>query len=692
MTNSINTNIAALSAQQNIAIASNAAAENVAQLSSGNRIIKASDDVTALAIGTSLGTQVSALNTAATNATQGTSLLQVADGALAQIQTILQQMQSIASQAQSGSLTNTDRGFLNQQFQALSSEIDNLAGGTSFNGVNLIDGSISGNASINTNAANNASAAPAGGGDFVTLATAVPASGDTMTINGYTVTFTSNAYGTSGASGKVVIGATIGDTVANLAAFLNTSNAAQLANLQFVASATGLSATYTGGKLAGALTFTASANFATPANVSFTSANETIAAAGANGLGAGTYSAAGAASGALLNSPNSSSTNFGSAINVSSVLDNAAFAGGFNQLGTITGSYNGNAGKASFSITIGGIIYSTPDSTLTGATPTTLTFTGHDQFGTASGGSFTLTLAGSSVTSVGSQADANNLASQLNQGLSGVTVYQNRTVTSFQNGALVNNSSGVQVGNLSGFSVNLHASGYTNPQISSVTVTAPGVGSTDAKFTAVINGDTYTSVPGIGNQIGKNTVIGLQDVSNPNNTVSLVTGNVTIAGSLTTALDLSSQANATAVQNALSAAFGLDSANAALSFQVGSTASSTIGVSLGSAHTSALFGGASLDVSNATDAATAATTVGTAISMLTAQRSTVGALESEFNFASAALASSVQNVTAAQSGELDTNIAATSTDFATNQVKLQAGISVLAQANQQLQALLKLIG
>ena len=66
MTNSINTNIAALSAQLNISTASNAAAKNVAQLSSGNRIIQASDDVTALAIGTSLGTQVSALQTAAT--------------------------------------------------------------------------------------------------------------------------------------------------------------------------------------------------------------------------------------------------------------------------------------------------------------------------------------------------------------------------------------------------------------------------------------------------------------------------------------------------------------------------------------------------------------------------------------------------------------------------------------------------
>src|SRR5262249_25385926 len=75
---------------------------------------------------------------------QGTSLLQVADGALSQIQGILQQQQSIAQQAESGQLTDTNRGFLNQQFQALSAEIDSLAGSTTFNGVNLIDGSLSG--------------------------------------------------------------------------------------------------------------------------------------------------------------------------------------------------------------------------------------------------------------------------------------------------------------------------------------------------------------------------------------------------------------------------------------------------------------------------------------------------------------------------------------------------------------------
>ena len=98
-----------------------------------------------------------------------------------------------------------------------------------------------------------------------------------------------------------------------------------------------------------------------------------------------------------------------------------------------------------------------------------------------------------------------------------------------------------------------------------------------------------------------------------------------------------------------------------------------------------------MNVSTAGGAAPASTAVGTALNSVTSTRANVGALEQEFGFAAANLQSSVQNSTAAQSGLLDTDIAGTSTAYATDQVKLQAGIAVLAQANQQLQALLKLI-
>lgn len=140
--NSINTNIAAYSAQGNISRASGNASASIARLSSGNRITKASDDVAALSIGTSLRTGVTTLKTALLNASQGSSLLQVADGALAQLSEILQRQKAIAVQAGSGSLGSAERGFLNQEFQNLTKEIDRITGSTNFNGVTLLNGGL----------------------------------------------------------------------------------------------------------------------------------------------------------------------------------------------------------------------------------------------------------------------------------------------------------------------------------------------------------------------------------------------------------------------------------------------------------------------------------------------------------------------------------------------------------------------
>ncbi len=141
--NSINTNIAAYSAQSNINKASNQASSSIARLSSGERIVRAADDVAALSVGTSLRTNVTTLRQALVNTSQGSSLLQVADGALAQITDILQRQKAIAVQAGAGSLSDSERGFLNQEFQNLTLEIDRLAGQTNFNGVSLLDGSLS---------------------------------------------------------------------------------------------------------------------------------------------------------------------------------------------------------------------------------------------------------------------------------------------------------------------------------------------------------------------------------------------------------------------------------------------------------------------------------------------------------------------------------------------------------------------
>jgi len=154
---------------------------------------------------------------------------------------------------------------------------------------------------------------------------------------------------------------------------------------------------------------------------------------------------------------------------------------------------------------------------------------------------------------------------------------------------------------------------------------------------------------------------------------------------------IDSAEKALAVQSALKTAFGATAGSSALSFQIGAAANDTLSVSIGSAKTSSLYAGKSLNVLTQSAATEASDQLDTALQTVTTLRASVGALQSRFNFASANIQIAVQNQDAARGELLDTDVATESTAYATSQVKLQAGISVLAQANQQLQNLLKLI-
>jgi len=116
------------------------AASSLAKLSAGSRVISAKDDAASLAIGSRLSAQVQALKQASTNATQATSMLQVADGALSKVGDILIRMKTLAVQASSGQLGSTERGMIDTEYQSLLSEIDRISADTTFNGVTLLAG------------------------------------------------------------------------------------------------------------------------------------------------------------------------------------------------------------------------------------------------------------------------------------------------------------------------------------------------------------------------------------------------------------------------------------------------------------------------------------------------------------------------------------------------------------------------
>ena len=136
----VTTNTAANSALRFLNFNSMQSGNSVSKLASGSRIVKASDDAAGLAIGTRLLADVTVLRQSAVNAAQGASVLQVADGGLARIADVLQRMKALAAQSLSGVPSNTERGFIDAEFQELRAEITAISQTTRFNGDSLLDG------------------------------------------------------------------------------------------------------------------------------------------------------------------------------------------------------------------------------------------------------------------------------------------------------------------------------------------------------------------------------------------------------------------------------------------------------------------------------------------------------------------------------------------------------------------------
>ena len=104
--------------------------------------MRASDDAASLAVGTKLKADVNALRQAQVNASHGSSVLQVADGALQQVSDILIRMKALSTQAVSGSISDTERGYLDSEFTELATQLDDIATQTKFNGTALLDGTF----------------------------------------------------------------------------------------------------------------------------------------------------------------------------------------------------------------------------------------------------------------------------------------------------------------------------------------------------------------------------------------------------------------------------------------------------------------------------------------------------------------------------------------------------------------------
>jgi flagellin len=142
MSQSINTNISALTAQRNAAKVSGELSTSMARLSSGLRINGAKDDAAGVAIVERFTSQIRGLNQAARNANDGISLAQTAEGSLGAMSSNLQRIRELAVQSANATNNSTDRKALQQEVSQLASELDRVAKTTQFNGKNLFDGTF----------------------------------------------------------------------------------------------------------------------------------------------------------------------------------------------------------------------------------------------------------------------------------------------------------------------------------------------------------------------------------------------------------------------------------------------------------------------------------------------------------------------------------------------------------------------
>jgi flagellin len=136
----INTNVASMAAQRALSRTSEHQAKHFQRIASGNRITSAGDDAAGLSISENMRAQIRSLGQAHRNANDGISAVQVAEGGLYEISNIVVRLRELSIQAASDTVGDRERGFIDQEFQSLVSEVDRISNVTNFNGTPLLNG------------------------------------------------------------------------------------------------------------------------------------------------------------------------------------------------------------------------------------------------------------------------------------------------------------------------------------------------------------------------------------------------------------------------------------------------------------------------------------------------------------------------------------------------------------------------
>jgi flagellin len=672
-------NIAAIAAENQLNITSNNLQSTLEQLSSGSRINSGADDPAGLAIANGLSANIAALTQSSANATGGIGELQVADGALSQVTTLLNRAVTLATESATGTVSDEQRIALDNEYQSIKTEINSIGSTTNYNGgqvftantleVFLGDGSATGSSQIgvttgtlSANGLNLGGAVAATGtlkqgagaaaiaatdtltgaaptnslaaeGTF-TISLAGPSAGQSVDVGGTTYNFVTAL---TGGANQVVLGSNQ-QTLINLAAAINNTSGG--VGVEF-GGVTAANASVTAG------TATAT-TLAVTANQNGTAGNAVVLTSGGTDLavtGAGTLGGAGAT-----------------------------------QVGT-----------AGSTVAVGGETYTFVQ--VLSATPTAYEVLGGGAAGT------------------GVEATAlSNLVLAVNQGTGSGTNYGAGTTQNTQVSAgpstgttvlFTANNAGTSGNTISGVSTGAGAFGTLDFAGGTNATAAPVVAAGDS---VTVGNQTYNFVAALTTPTANQTqvLVGANEVASLTNLTNAVNGGSGLGESYAYGSTVGADATA-GVNPSASAAFsvnattGLDQVvfTALTKGTVGNTIATSQAGSGNNTFSGALMSGGAAgsvnDLLTQADAQSALSLIDGAVAQVAALRGNIGATVNRLQSASNVINNQTQNLTAAENNVTAADIPTAVANLTQYSILEQTGISALAQANQQQQLVLKLL-
>ena len=734
---SINTNVMSLNAQRNLGVSQSALAKSMQRLSSGLRINSAKDDAAGLAISDRMTSQISGLNQAVRNSNDGISLAQTAEGALSESTNILQRMRELAVQSANDTNSSTDRTSLQAEVNQLKQEMTRIASTTQFNGKNLLDGTmataqfqVGANANQTISFGIKSAEATSLGNNALTSTSNIGIEAATNSASAITNSITSGTGSGGSAAANLTAakaGAVAAQTVTVTKADGTTATAAiaagdsALTAKTNIDSAAGATSTATYGSNAVSTTLTASTwdptatadTFSLNVNGSTLTLTATTAGGGQAGFNTDLAAAiagwnttlATATTGVVLSvgtGPNANvltaTTTGGQNVELSTLaVANggavaATYTGANSTTGTLTTGGTGSAlvqrASASYSFASNAITSAVSTGTLFG-TVGTQGAVGLGNADTTSGNNVAtqnLLVAGpqgSATVAIGADNSANAIAGSVNaqSASTGVTATAN-TVATLSN--LVSDGT--------------------------VGFTLLGTNSTPLAISATVTHDNLTNLfNAINNQAGSTGISATLGADNASITLTqaqgfdikignythssgLATDTLNVTGNEGLAVKLAGNTGSTTDSTVIGGEISFSSSGA---FNVSSSvnkASGSIFATVGNtANVSSLNSISSVDITTTEGAASAIKAVDGALSQIDTIRGDLGAIQNRFESTISNLSNVSEKLSAARSRIMDADIAQETSAMTKNNILQQAGVAILAQANQAPQLALSLL-